>query len=68
LGGVLGEHMAKNTDRNGKGEHRHCMKNMDRKVRDKERSSERNDYKSKLKNYVDGDFSHLDEDDLDEFE
>lgn len=60
--------MAKNTDRNGKGEHRHSSKNFDRRVKDKERASERNDYKNKLRNFVEGNLSHLDEDDLDEFE
>jgi hypothetical protein len=60
--------MSKNTDRNGKGEHKRTTKNFDRKVRDKERSSERNDYKNKLRHFVEGNLSHLDEDDLDEFE
>jgi len=60
--------MSKNRDRNGKGEHKNTLKNYDRRVKDKERASERNDYKNKLKNYVDGDFSHLNEDDLDDFE
>jgi len=60
--------MSKNRDRNGKGEHKHTTKNIDRRVKDKERASERNDFKNKLRSYVDGDYEHLDEDDLDEFE
>lgn len=60
--------MAKNTNRNGKGEHKNNSKNFDRGVKDKERSSERNDFKNKLRNFVEGNYSHLDEDDLDEFE
>jgi hypothetical protein len=60
--------MSRNTQRNGKGEHRTSEKNNDRRVKDKQRSSERSEYKHKLRNFVEGDYSHLDEDDLDEFE
>jgi hypothetical protein len=60
--------MAKNIDRNGKGEHRNNSRTFDRRVKDKERSSEKNDYKNKLRHFVEGNLSHLDEDDLDEFE
>lgn len=60
--------MSKNRDRNGKGVHKNTVKNIDRRVKDKERSAERNDYKNKLRSYVDGNLEHLDEDDLDEFE
>lgn len=60
--------MSKNRDRNGKGVHKQSVKNVDRGVKDKERASERNDYKNKLRSYVDGNFEHLDEDDLDDFE
>jgi hypothetical protein len=60
--------MSKNTHKNGKGEHRPNTKNHDRRVKDKERSSERSEYKHKLREFVDGNYSHLDEDDLDEFE
>lgn len=60
--------MAKHMNRNGKGEHKQSAKTFDRRVRDKERSSERNDYKNKLRNFVEGNLEHLDEDDLDEFE
>lgn len=55
-------------ERNGKGEHKRIGKNMDRRVKDKERSSERNEYKNKLRNFVEGNYEHLDEDDLDDFE
>lgn len=60
--------MSKNKERDGKGIHRNTTKNVDRRVKDKERSSERNDYKNRLRNYVEGNYSHLDEDDLDEFQ
>ena len=35
-------------ERNGKGEHKRISKNFDKKIKDKERSSERNEYKNKL--------------------
>ena len=60
--------MSRNTERNGKGEHRTKVRNFDRRVRDKERSSERSDHKKKLRNFIEGNHSHLREDDLDEFE
>jgi hypothetical protein len=55
-------------DKNGKGEHKKTVKTYDRGIKDREKSSERNEYKNKLKNFVSGDYSHLDEDDLDDFE
>ena len=39
-----------------------------KKIKDKERSSERNEYKNKLRNFVEGNLEHLNEDDLDDFE
>jgi len=54
--------------RNGKGEHKRVSKSFDRRVKDKERASERNGYKNKLRNFMEGNHEHLDEDDLDDFE
>lgn len=60
--------MSNHKERDGKGIHRKVSKNIDRRVKDKERSSERNDYKNRLRNFVEGNYNHLNEDDLDEFQ